>query len=559
MIDQLTETYAELIEGSYDCPDRIVLNAYFGLGHSPGGFRNWWRRLFGNDEDLDKPHLIRFAGRFSRRLQTYAKAHNVPFIHCRSGERKHLIAQRHLPQEPEFSGLFLILVSRASGLVWDVSHTADGRIQNLSKQYRFINHYFFHIMDPEWGHVTVRMSSHPPFGAQVMLNGHEYVARQAKQVGVQFDKEGNCFTSIIGIADAGYSAVTSRPPDAIGPLTSVEHPPRLTQFAETLCSQDTVGQLRQVCDRWLYSSCLHFVLPEDERRQSGFRYEYSLYQVEYSRNLLFQRGQQMAQVFDNLIDRTRTRLDIKRIKTIFGLKKRPSRRTSNQDKQPREEIVIERPAYDLTVFKLHFGPLTTKLYSKGKRVLRSEVIVHNTKALGWKRGLSAFPAIVARLQAILERFLNQLHGLDQCFVADDTIDTLGQPGQVGQVRTTGIDWNKPRLRAVMEAALALSIAPRGFTVSQLADKVRDILGLAPQHYQPHHASYDLKKLRGKLWVEKIGKSRRYQLSSTGLKTMTALFTLREKVIEPVLDGVGKPKRGPKPKGQSELDIQYGNT
>lgn len=102
------------------------------------------------------------------------------------------------------------------------------------------------------------------------------------------------------------AAVTSRPSDAIGPLTSVGQPPRLTQFAETLCSQDTVGQLRQVCDRWLYSSYLHFVLPEEQRVQSGFRYEYSLYQVEYSHNLLFQRGQQMEQVFDGLIERTRT-------------------------------------------------------------------------------------------------------------------------------------------------------------------------------------------------------------------------------------------------------------
>lgn len=557
MIDQLTETYAELIEGSYDCPDRIVLNAYFGLGHSPGGFRNWWRRLFGHDNDLDKPHLIRFAGRFSRRLKTYTTVHNIPFIRCRSGERKHLIAQQHLPQDPEFSGLYLVLVSRASGLVWDVSHTADGRIRNLSKHYRFINHYFFHIMDPVWGHVTVRMSSHPPFGAQVILNGHEYVERQAQRAGVHFRKDGNCFTSIIGVADEGHVAGTSRPPDAIGPLASEGHLPRLTQFAETLCSQNAVGQLRQVCDCWLYSSCLHFVLPEAERSRSGFRYDYSLYQVEYSRNLLFQRGQQMEQVLDGLIDRTRTQLDIKRIKTIFGRKKRPSRRRHNQGKQPREEIVIERPAYNLTIFKLHFGPLTAKLYSKGERVLRCEVIVHNARALGWKRGLPAFPAIVGRLQAMLERFLNQLHGLDQSFVADDTIDTLGQPGQVGQARTAGIDWNKPRLRAVMEAVLALAVVPRGFTVSQLADKVRDILGLDPQHYQPRHASYDLKKLRGKQWVEKIGKSRRYQLSSTGLKTMAALFTLREKVIKPVLAGAGKRKRGPKPRGQSELDIQYG--
>jgi hypothetical protein len=249
-------------------------------------------------------------------------------------------------------------------------------------------------------------------------------------------------------------------------------------------------------------------------------------------------------------------LDIKRIKTIFGLKKRPSRRQGNQGKQPREETVIEHPAYNLTIFKIHFGPLTVKLYSKGERVLRCEVIVHNAKALGWKRGLPTFPAIIQRLQVMLERFLNQLHGLDQCFVADDTLDTLGQPGQVGQTPTAGIDLNKPRLRVVIEAVLALAVVPDGFTVSQLAAKVRDILQLAPQQYQPRHAAYDLKKLRGKQWLEKKGKSRRYQTSPLGLKTMAALLTLREKVIKPVLAGAGKPKRGPKPSSQSELDSHW---
>ena len=48
-------------------------------------------------------------------------------------------------------------------------------------------------------------------------------------------------------------------------------------------------------------------------------------------------------------------------------------------------VVIERPAYDLTLFKVHFGLLTLKGYTKGERVLRFEAIVNNTKTL--KAGL----------------------------------------------------------------------------------------------------------------------------------------------------------------------------
>lgn len=557
MIDSFSQPYADLIEGSYECPDRIVLNAYFGLGHSAGGFRSWWRHWYGTDDNLDKTNLMRLAGRFSRRLQSYTEAHHIPFLRSNSEERKHLIAQQYLPKEPAFTGLFLVLVSRASGLVWDVSRTADGRIRHISSHYGFINHFFFHILDPDWGHVVVRMSSHPPFAAQVILNGHEYVSRQAARQGWHFAKEGNCFTAIIGVANGCHAAVTSCPQGAIGPVMSGGLAPDLAQFAETLCSSNIVGQLRQVCEHWLYSTCLHFVLPEGERQRSGFHYDYSLYQAEYSHNWLFHHGQQMEQIFAALIDRTRTRLDIKRLKTIFGLKRRPARTQSNQSHPPREEIVIERPAYDLTVFKLHFGSLTVKLYSKGERVLRCEAIVHNARALNWTRSLPAFPAIIQRLQGILERFLNQLHGLDRCFVADETLDTLSQPGQVGSSRTSGLDLNKLRIRALVEAVLALTVSPGGFTAGQLADKMRTILKLEAQQYLSRHAAYDLKKLRGKQWVEKVGKSRRYEASPVGLSTMTALLTLRDRVIKPVLAGAGKAQPGPKPTGQSALDIQYG--
>ena len=60
MTDLFSERCGELLTGSYDCVDRIVLNAYFSLGHSPGGFRVWWRRWHGDsDERLDNAHPLR--------------------------------------------------------------------------------------------------------------------------------------------------------------------------------------------------------------------------------------------------------------------------------------------------------------------------------------------------------------------------------------------------------------------------------------------------------------------------------------------------------------------
>ena len=106
MADGLSKQYADLLTGSYDCVDRIVLNAYFRMGHDPGGFRLWWRALTGSDETLDNTHLMRLAGRFSRRIRGYAKANGIGVVDCPAGERKHDLAEEYLAKTKVTQGCF---------------------------------------------------------------------------------------------------------------------------------------------------------------------------------------------------------------------------------------------------------------------------------------------------------------------------------------------------------------------------------------------------------------------------------------------------------------------
>jgi hypothetical protein len=532
MPDQLSALYSEFLEGGYDCVDRVILNAYFSMGQSGGGFRTWWRELYGSDENLDDNHLMRMAGRFSRRLRAWAKANNVPVVYCAAGERKHEIAEEHLSTKQVKPGLFLILVSKAPALVWEAQKTGTGKLGQLAPKdpWPYVNHYSFHILDPDWGHVTIKMSGHPPFGAQVILNGHEYVAAQAQKAGVEFTKQENCFTSVS---------------NATG----------LAKIADTLSEKETAGRLRQLCERWIYSTCLCFALDLAEQEKSRFQYQYSVFQMEYSRNLWFRSGRQMDEIFQALIDRTRAPLDLDRIKTIFGDKNRPHRDTRKKN-PTRWGVVVETPTYDLTVFKVHYGKMTLKIYTKGERVLRIEVIVHNTKEYRWGRSLPCFGDIVVRLRDILERFLNAVGCLDACFVADETLENLPLPTKVGQTKVGGIDFNKARMRRVAEAVLALSTAPTGFTASELAQKVRAMSGEAESVYGPRRAAYDLKKLRGKGMLRKIGTSRRYETQPTGLRAMTALVVLREKVIKPLLAASQRPESQTKPNHPTPVDHHY---
>ena len=110
-------------------------------------------------------------------------------------------------------------------------------------------------------------------------------------------------------------------------------------------SQDAAaGRLGQVCQRWIDTACLCFGLDLDEQHLSGFGYGLAVYQLEYRRNLIFADGATMQRVFDAVVDRTRSRLDVPTIRTVFGTAQRP-RRTRTHCLLI--EAAIETPTFDL--------------------------------------------------------------------------------------------------------------------------------------------------------------------------------------------------------------------
>jgi hypothetical protein len=366
MGNQLSERHADLLTGSYDCVDRVVLNAYFSLGHSPGGFRTWWRRLHDNsDQHLDNAHLMSTAERFSRRVRGWARPTTCRSSTAIAGSAKHLIAEECLAAHPRARpGVFLILVARASATSWDVQRSKRGVIRE-----------------------------------------------------------------------------------------------DLAQVADTLSHDAAIGRLGQVCDRWIYTACLCFGLDLADQERSAFRYSYAIYQVEYSRNLLFGSGAQMDTVFEAIVHRTRSRLTVPVLRTLFGAHRRP--RTNRSDLSPRLAAVIETPQYGLTIFKVHFGALTVKGYTKGEHVLRFEAVAHNTKALGVGRVLDRFPDIVARLAGMLERFCTTLDCVDVAFIPYGILDELPQPSLLGPTRVGGIDLNNPRTRTTLAASSRSPPLPMG--------------------------------------------------------------------------------------------------
>ena len=424
-------------------------------------------------------------------------------------------------------GVFLILVARSPALVWKVDRSAKGVIHHLEKTRQFVNHYSFHIIDPTWGHVTIKISGHPPFGAQVMLNGHEYVAAAARSAGIGYTKEGNCFTQ-------------------------VGDPERLAQIADTLSQPGIIGRLSQVIDRWIYSACLCYGLSSDEQEQSGFRYDYSVYQVEYSRNLVFASGAVMDRLFNTMVDRTRSRLDIPMVRTLFGSKGRPHR--PGNDLSPRQAVVIEKPRWNLTIFKVHFGHLTLEgVHQRRTRpALRGDRASHQTARLRPQTGQVPADHHPADRHG---RPLHQHARLRRARLparrdprpAAHPLAARRNPGRRDRPQHAPGSGPRSPQRSPSRSLRPGSPSPSSPT------KVRAMTGQTPEDYSIRQGAYDLRKLRGKRLVIKPGRTRRYHVPELAARTIAALLTLRDKVIGPLIAGIRTPRQGRPPKNWTTID------
>lgn len=572
--DQFVKQYLGLLAGGYDCLDRIVLNGYFLPGQNGGGMRQWWLRLRGDPvRTLKKYSFEKMATIFARRTREWGRRADIPVVDIPFGERKHEIAEEHLRQrllkERDFRGVFCVLVARAPAKLWRVSHHPNGQPHlETCKQWPMVYHLHFHVLDEEWGHVCFKISVHPPFGLQVILNGHDWVERQARRQAVSMAMRGNAFVD--------------------GDLEALD---RIA--ARLLDGADLERQLRAVCERWVYSGCLIHGLTLEEQKRSDFRYHWSFYQLEYSRNLLFKSAALLESTYQGMLDRTRRTFDIEKLKTLMGWRRRPAELL-------RGEMVPEknltRPGHDVSVWRIKCGGLGLKLYDKTERLLRVEVTAHHVKALRCGRGLDKAGQLVERMGTYTATFLDTVEAAHLRTLDDGAFDRLPNPSVRGKRRVAGVDLNKERMRRVCAAVSAVAPDPRGFSVRELAARMQaqerepvppvesksteskiteseitesksteskiteskstesnaaESNQSGPRKpgstvYNPKKAGYDLGKLRAKGLIERIEHTHRYRVKTSGLRVISGALCLRQSILPPVLAGLWQPGAPPEP-------------
>jgi hypothetical protein len=114
-------------------------------------------------------------------------------------------------------------------------------------------------------------------------------------------------------------------------------------------------------------------------------------------------------------------------------------------------------------------------------------------------------------------------------------------------RVPGMRFPDPRVQALLAACCALALRPAGFTSRDLRHILAPQLGKAPGEMTGGQISYDLRRLRAHQIIERIPRSRNYQVTPDGLSTALFFTRLTRRVIVPGLaqiTGVSPPPGSP---------------
>src|SRR5207244_9361973 len=108
---------------------------------------------------------------------------------------------RHLKSD---EGAALLPAGQHAGHTF-VSYVPRWKVPSGDANYRFIKacrkqflHYYWYVLDPVMGPMSVRVASYFPFNVTCYMNGHSFVAQELTRAGVRFRKDDNAF---LGVAD----------------------------------------------------------------------------------------------------------------------------------------------------------------------------------------------------------------------------------------------------------------------------------------------------------------------------------------------------------------------
>jgi hypothetical protein len=285
-----------------------------------------------------------------------------------------------------------------------------------------VNHYYFYVVDADFGPLFVKFRGYFPYTGRVCVNGHEYAKRQAAKAGIGFTALDN------GFADTDD-------PNAV----------------QRICDRLTLAKIDAVVRKWL-ARLPHPFAPAD--RAAGYRYALSVLQAEFSLTPVLDRPESGRVFFEQII---RHNLDIGRpdkVGLVFN------RKITSRDRFRTPGLFRTRVITTDVTPSLHVDYKNSKIkqYHKEHRALRTETTINNTYDFDIDKLLAHLPELRAvgfsanrRLLRVQQLSYDPIRG-EQAFTA--VID----PVKVGTQHAPGLQFGERRTMTLLSALCVFRLA-----------------------------------------------------------------------------------------------------
>ena len=467
-----------------ECIDRVYLNGYIPNLQIGGQLVNFMRH---RGYPIPSPAILgRWTDEYKRTVESFANEKGIDLLHFERGVRKDDVAAEYRKRHGDKEGILFIGIAQERAYAFKAGKRVQGKMVGFeySRQSVFVNHYYFYIQDEDFGPAFIKVCTYAPYAVKICLNGNEWVKRQLRQRGIQFEALDNGFLSC-------------------------EDPSTLQE----ICDELGPAQIEAFFDKW---QCrLPWRLTADDRKV-GYQYRLSIWQVEFSRTQVFDDPVRGRQWFEAVI---RDNLDVgrpDRIQLVF--ERRVTKRTPGLF---RTQVIQEGVNPSLHAY---YKRTRVKQYFKEHRALRTETTINNTRDFDIGKDISNLPFLQYLGRQINRRLLDAQHISYDCALSAESLERIVQPTLTDEgQRAPALRLGQPRVMAVLNALTSFAHIPRGFTNRSLRRGVADLLHPDHAAYGPAQMSYDLRRLRLKGIIWRIPKSYRYQLTTYGRK-VALLFT-----------------------------------
>jgi len=493
----IQEVLQDKISLDIESVDRVYLNGYVKYLQMAGGVINFIREQ--KEMPIPSPKVLyEMTQSYHEAVQAFADRAGLEIYKFKKQEDKEKVAKAHLTK---FAGKHgVVLIGKAQEKTNAFSGKREKRPDqkvwfNYTRREVNVTHYYFYILDENFGLGFIKVSTYLPFEVKVCFNGHEWAKQQLRQAGLEFEALSN-----------GFAACAA--------------PNRLQEICHSLSAE----KIQAYFDHWVDK--LPWPLTESER-SAGYEHQLSIWQLEVSRTQIFVDPVQGQALVETII---RDNLDLGRPDRVSLLFERRVTKATPSEFHTRVDQYGVLPC-----IRIKYKHSALKQYFKDGRGLRTEMMLNNMADFGFNKGLQNWADIVTFGYQCNDRLLAQLQLSQDCFVPLTEVRQLGQPTRLdnGQ-RAAALRFGDPRVMALMAALARHAHIISEMTNKSLRETVAQLMGVDPAQYPSAKMSYDLRRLRLKGLLERIPHSHAYRLTEQGLRTAIFFTKLYHRIFQPGL-------------------------